>query len=74
MRIRSGQNSENYRWLLLLLQQDLVATGIGGWRAAQVPKSSYRLMTSGLTVLSTKNNGFWLAVLVYQLAGVSGGR
>ena len=27
MRIRSGQNSENYRWLLLLLQQDLVATG-----------------------------------------------
>jgi hypothetical protein len=27
MRSRSGQNSENYRWLLLLLQQDLVATG-----------------------------------------------
>lgn len=29
-RSRSGQNSENYRWLLLLLQQDLVATGSMG--------------------------------------------
>jgi hypothetical protein len=30
MRSRSGQNSENYRWLLLLLQQDLVGTGSKG--------------------------------------------
>jgi hypothetical protein len=30
MRLRSGQNSENYRWLRLLLQQDLVATGAMG--------------------------------------------
>jgi hypothetical protein len=30
MRIGGGQNSENYRWLLLLLQQDLVATGSMG--------------------------------------------
>jgi hypothetical protein len=30
MRLRSGQNSENYRWLLLLLQQDLVAAGSMG--------------------------------------------
>ena len=27
MRMRSGRNSESYRWVLLLLQQNLVATG-----------------------------------------------
>jgi hypothetical protein len=40
---RSVQNSEDHRYFLLLLQQDLVATGPMGREPAQVPKSSHRI-------------------------------
>lgn len=61
MRVGGGQNSENYGWILLFLQQDLVASRSMGSEPHKFLKVPIEFNDIRLTVLSTKHNGFWLA-------------